>query len=85
MIRKTIIKYEHIRDDLESVLFDGNAFRTVDGYAPPKEARHYLITVAYEAYLAGLHRLETELNRQADREVSEAQTKAIRKLMKMTK
>ena len=83
MTRKTNIKYEHIRDDLEAILFDGNTLRTVDGYTPPKEARRYLITVAYDAYIAGLHRLETELNKEADREVAKAQKKAIDQILKM--
>lgn len=86
MVRKINIEKEHFFKDLDSILFEnGNhsVFRMIDGYTPPEEARHYLIALAHEAYCAGLHRLETEWNRQQDREVSQAQTKAIHKLIKM--
>lgn len=80
------IKTKDMIDDLEPILFEGrdhNTFRTIDGYTPVEADRHYLIKIMIDAYLAGLHRAIDEMNKEADREVSRAQTKAIRKLMKM--
>lgn len=86
MTREISIKTEYILKDLEPILCEGSrkALKTRNGYTPPEEARYYLIALAHDAYMAGAHRVETELNRQADKEVADAQRKAAKKLMKMT-
>lgn len=87
MEQKINIKTEDMISDLEPILFvEGSnlkTFRTIDGYTPAKEARRYIVRIMTDAYKAGLHRVVTELNKEADREVAEAQKKAINKLLKM--
>lgn len=76
----------HMIDDLESILFEGrdhSTFRTIGGYTPVEAERHYLIRIMTDAYTAGLQRVVTELNKEADREVAQAQKKAVKQLMKM--
>ena len=87
MEQKINIKTEDMISDLEPILFvEGSnlkTFRTIDGYTPAREARHYLVTIMLDAYKAGLHRVVTELNKEADREVAKAQKKAINQILKM--
>lgn len=84
MTRKVDVN-KFIVKDLRAILFDENQdFKEIIGHWLEDDAEVYICVAAIQAYYAGAERVVTELNRQADREVLEAQTKAIRKLMKMT-
>lgn len=86
MERNIDIKKEDMLTDLEPILFVGGdlkTFRTIEGYTPTEEQRRYLVRIMIDAYRAGLHRVVTELNKEADREVAKAQKKAIDQILKM--
>jgi hypothetical protein len=86
MERRINITTKHMIEDLEPILFEGrnhSIFRTIDGCTPVEAERQYLIRIMTDAYKAGLYRAVDEMNKEAEREVSRAQTKATRKLMKM--
>lgn len=74
-----------INKDLEKVIFEkskkDNQLKERDNYKPyksdfTKEEWWYFLHTLHDAYVAGANRVCAELNRQADREVYEAQKRA---------
>lgn len=74
-----------INKDLEKVIFEkskkDNQLKERDNYKPYKsdfteEEWWYFLHTLHDAYVAGANRVCAELNKQADREVYEAQKRA---------
>ena len=81
----TIDITRHINKDLEKVIFEKSKkdiqLKEREGYKPyvsdiSEKAWYYFIHTLHDAYIAGAERVCTELNKQADREVYEAQKRA---------
>lgn len=82
---KTIDVTRYINKDLEKVIFEKSKkdiqLKEREGYKPyvsdiSEKAWYYFIHTLHDAYIAGAERVCTELNKQADREVYEAQKRA---------
>jgi hypothetical protein len=81
----TIDITRHITKDLEKVIFEKSKkdiqLKERDNYKPYKsdfteEEWWYFLHTLHDAYVAGANRVCAELNKQADREVYEAQKRA---------
>ena len=88
---KTIDVTRHINKDLEKVIFEKSKkdiqLKEREGYKPyvsdiSEKAWYYFIHTLHDAYIAGAERVCTELNKQADREVYEAQKRAEQRMYK---
>lgn len=82
---KTIDVTRHINKDLEKVIFEKSKndiqLKEREGYKPyvsdiSEKDWYYFIHTLHDAYIAGANRVCNELNKQADREVYEAQKRA---------
>ena len=82
---KTIDVTRYINKDLEKVIFEKSKkdiqLKEREGYKPyvsdiSEKAWYYFIHTLHDAYIAGANRVCAELNKQADREVYEAQKRA---------
>lgn len=76
--------------DLKKIILEDaeqRIFKTYDGYAMAfddlsKDDRRYIIRLMCECYESGARRCVNEINRDADRQVAEAQNRAIKKILK---
>ena len=59
--------------------------RKNEGYAPAPmtaELWGYILLIAHDSYIAGMHRVVDEINRQEEAKATRAQTRAIKSIMK---
>lgn len=94
---KININYDMISKDLSHVLYEEGVKKNAEGkysgdhkkyndFVPepmPAELWNYILTVAHDSYIAGVHRAVDEFNRQEEAKVTRAQTRALNKILKL--
>lgn len=69
-------------EDFEKRVFKTYEGHSVNFYKLPKEDFKYIVCIMMECYESGARACVDEINRDADRQVAEAQNRAIKKVLK---